>query len=291
MWSSERISNILQNEIYIGNMVQGKSKKISYKSGKCLHVDRKDWIVVANTHEPLVERDVFDKVQLLVASRKKTRERTYDSLLKGVICCHECGYPLAVVNRPNAKGEDTLYFICRTYQRFTRARKCTCHSVKVETVTDAVLEKVDDICKRYVNEQELVDVAGQVLEKNGKQADGAAEIARIENRIAALSTNLDSIYMDKLSGMLAEADFARVYTKVKEERSALEEKKKRVEVESRRTPEENIKRAKALVRRFLNSTHCNRELLVSLEKVELTEEKELLIHFRFRQMEAENHLQ
>lgn len=67
---------------------------------------------------------------MLVASRKNTRCRTYDFLLKGLIFCHECGYPLAVLNRRNAKGEESLYFVCRTYQRFTKAGVCTCHAIK-----------------------------------------------------------------------------------------------------------------------------------------------------------------
>ena len=115
LWSSERIFNMLQNETYIGNMVQGRQVKISYKSKKCLHQDRNNWVVVEDTHEPLIDAESFRKVRMLVNSRKRTRSRTYDFLLKGLIFCHECGYPLGVLNRPNAKGEETLYFVCRTY--------------------------------------------------------------------------------------------------------------------------------------------------------------------------------
>ena len=142
LWSSERISDMLQNETYIGNMVQGRMVKISYKSKKCLRQDPANWVVVEGTHEPLVDAETFRKVRLLVNSRKHTRSRTYDFLLKGLIFCHECGYPLAVLNRKNARGEDVLYFVCRTYQRFTKAGVCTCHSIKEKTVTDAVIAKV-----------------------------------------------------------------------------------------------------------------------------------------------------
>ena len=93
LWSSERISDMLQNETYIGNMVQGRSVKISYKSKKCLHQDPANWVVVEGTHEPLVDAETFRKVRMLVNSRKHTRSRTYDFLLKGLIFCHECGYP------------------------------------------------------------------------------------------------------------------------------------------------------------------------------------------------------
>lgn len=87
-------------------MVQGRSVKISYKSKKCLKQDPANWVVVEGTHEPLVDVETFRKVRMLVNSRRHTRSRTYDFLLKGLIFCHECGYPLAVLNRKNARGED-----------------------------------------------------------------------------------------------------------------------------------------------------------------------------------------
>lgn len=147
------------NETHLGNMVQGRSKKMSYKTKKCLKQDPKDWIVVAGTHEPLIDRESFDKVRMLVASRKHTRSRTYDFLLKGLIFCHECGYPLAVLNRKNAAGEDVLYFVCRTYQRFTKAGVCTCHTIRETTLTAAVLAKVGEVCRRYLTPEELLPIA------------------------------------------------------------------------------------------------------------------------------------
>ena len=107
---------------------------------------------------------------MLVNSRRHTRSRTYDFLLKGLIFCHECGYPLAVLNRKNAKGEDVLYFVCRTYQRFTKAGVCTCHSIKEKTVTDAVIAKVREVCQAYLNPDELLPVAQEAVENARKQS-------------------------------------------------------------------------------------------------------------------------
>lgn len=59
LWSSERISYMLQNEIYIGNMVQGRSAKVSYKSKKCMKTPRDQWIIVEGTHEAIIDRDTF----------------------------------------------------------------------------------------------------------------------------------------------------------------------------------------------------------------------------------------
>ena len=190
---------MLQNETYIGNMVQGRSVKISYKSKKCLKQDPANWVVVEGTHEPLVDAETFQKVRMLVNSRKHTRSRTYDFLLKGLIFCHECGYPLAVLNRKNAKGEDVLYFVCRTYQRFTKAGVCTCHSIKEKTVTDAVIAKVREVCQAYLNPDELLPVAQEAVENAGKQSSLESELQALQSKIDSLTANLDRMYTDRLN--------------------------------------------------------------------------------------------
>ena len=286
LWSSERISEMLQNETYIGNMVQGRSVKLSYKSRKCLHQARENWVVVENTHEPLIDREAFEKVQVLVASRKHTRSRTYDFLLKGLIFCHECGCPLAVLNRKNAAGEDVLYFVCRTYQRFTKAGVCTCHSIKEKTVTDAVIAKVREVCEACLHSDDLLSVAQRAVEPARKENAPENAIQAIQSKIDSLTANLDKMYMDRLTGLLAEADFERIYQRIKVERSSLEEKLKGMEAQ-KESPADTQDRSKELVQRFITSACTNRELLVSLiERVELTQDKQIIIKFRFREPEA-----
>lgn len=284
LWSSERISDMLQNETYIGNMVQGRSVKISYKSKKCLKQDPANWVVVEGTHEPLVDRETFQKVRMLVNSRKHTRSRTYNFLLKGLIFCHECGYPLAVLNRKNAKGEDVLYFVCRTYQRFTKAGVCTCHSIKEKTVTDAVIAKVREVCQAYLNPDELLPVAQEAVENARKQSSLELELQALQSKIDSLTANLDRMYTDRLSGLLPEADFQRIFGRIKLERGQLEEKRKELELRQK-SPVRSEDRARELVQRFIETAGESRELLVSLiERVELTEDKEILIKFRFAQL-------
>lgn len=286
LWSSERISEMLQNETYLGNMVQGRTVKISYKSKKCLKQDRENWLVVENTHEPLIDKETFQKVRMLVNSRRHTRSRTYDFLLKGLIFCHECGYPMAVLNRPPVSGEDRLFFVCRTYQRFTKAGVCSCHSIKEQVVTEAVLAKVREVCEAYLDPNKLQPIAADAVEKARKAENHEAEIQSIQNKIDSLTANLDKMYMDRLTGLLAEADFERIYQRVKMDRTSLEEKLKELESQ-KESPVSTKDRARELVQQFFDSAYTSRELLVSLiERVELTENKQIIIKFRFRELEA-----
>ena len=285
LWSSERISDMLQNETYIGNMVQGRMVKISYKSDKCLRQPRENWIIVEGTHEPIIDKETFRKVRLLVDGRKHTRSRTYDYLLKGLIFCHECGYPLATINRPPVSGEDRLFFICRTYQRFTKAGVCTCHSIKEKDVTDAVLAKVRQICQAYLDPDELLPVAVQEIEGAETEKSLAVEMQNIQSKIESITANLDRMYMDKLTGILSENDFHRIYQKVKEDRIKLEERLKELQ-EQVQQPQKTENKARKLVQRFLDSAYVSKELLFSLiERIELSEEKHVYIKFRFRELD------
>ena len=285
LWSSERISDMLQNETYIGNMVQGRSVKISYKSKKCLKQNPANWVVVEGTHEPLVDRETFQKVRMLVNSRRHPRSRTYDFLLKGLIFCHECGYPLTVLNRKNSKGEDVLYFVCRTYQRFTKAGVCTCHSIKEKTVTDVVIAKVREVCQAYLNPDELLPVAQEAVENARKQSSLETELQALQSKIDSLTANLDRMYTDRLSGLLPEADFQRIFGRIKLEREQMEEKRQELELRQK-SPVRSEDRARELVQRFIETAGESRELLVSLiERVELTEDKEIIIKFRFAQLD------
>ena len=285
-WSSERITAMLKNETYIGNMVQGRTARISYKTKKCLRRQPEQWVVVEHTHEPLIDPETFRKVQLMVNSRRNTRSRTYDFLLKGLIFCHECGYPLAVMNRRNAAGEDRLFFVCRTYQRFTKAGVCSCHSIKEQTVTEAVIERTRNVCETYLNPERLRPIAAAAVAASGRVDGREEELSALHARIDSMTAHLDRMYMDRLNGLLADVDFERLYRRIKAERTALEEKLRELEAQ-KKTPVPIEDRARELVQQFLHCAFTSRELLVSLiERIELTESKEIIIRFRFREPEA-----
>ncbi len=284
-WSQQRISEMLRNETYIGNMVQGRSVKISYKLKQSQKQPPEKWIVVEGTHEPLVDKETFARVQQMLKSRRYTRSRTYDFLLKGLIFCHECGSPLGVRNRHTAAGEDRLYLECRNYLRFTTGGDCSCHSIREQLVTQAVTEKVREVCQAYLDGETLHKTAVEAVKKVDEKNRREEEVKRLRGRIDGMTVNLDRMYIDRLNGLLSEKDFERIYQKTCAERNALENRLKELEAQQGDSVGAE-ERAKELVQRFLETAHTSRELLVSLvERVELTKEKKIIIKFRFPELE------
>lgn len=283
-WSGERISEMLKNEIYMGNMVQGRRARISYKSAKSLSIPKEKWAVVNNTHEPIIDSAVFARVGKILDARSNTRSRSYDFPLKGLVFCHECGRPLSVLNRKNAAGEDVLFFACRSYLKNGRAGACTCHSIKVKTVSDAVENELRMRCGDYLNSRLLVPSAKTTLEEmTAKMAD----TGRTEEAIRALSLKIDRLCCDKLDYKMDEKDFLRIYLRLKTQRQELEKRLEAIKPEDAETPKIS-RRAVELTEDFLNNIASNRGLLSCLiEKIEFTKEKKLIIRFRFSEPEAE----
>lgn len=69
LWRYHAISSMLTNEIYIGNMVQGRFANISYKTKKKRKVSKQNWTIVQNTHEPIIDKELWNQVQSLVKER------------------------------------------------------------------------------------------------------------------------------------------------------------------------------------------------------------------------------
>lgn len=197
-------------------------------------------------------------------------------------------YPLLRDGRFLYQYRFTSIFACITtpcYQRFTKAGVCSCHSIKEARLTEAVLDKVREVCKEYLKPQALLPVAERAVKEASQEEKAAAEIAALQGKITSLTENLDRMYTDRLSGLLPETDFQRIFTRIKEERGRLEERIRDLE-QQQKSPVSHEDRAKELVQRFLNTACASRELLVSLiERIELTEDKEIIIKFRFAELQ------
>ncbi len=144
---------------------------------------------------------------------------------------------------------------------------------------------MQEVCRQYLQADRLMPLARREVASALAEAHNEGEINSLKAKLDGLTSHLDKIYMDKLSGILDKADFRRIYTKVKADRDALEQRLKELDRPDC-FPAERADLAKKLVERFLETASTNRELLVSLiERVELTAEKQIIIKFRFKQLE------
>ncbi len=133
LWSPATISRILQNEIYTGTMVQGRHRIISYKVHKQINVPKQDWFIVPNTHEAIIEKNMFARAQELHQRDTRTangKQKVYT--LSGFLYCADCKKAL---RRKTARG--ITYYECRSY---TDKKTCSKHSIRQDRLENAVLK-------------------------------------------------------------------------------------------------------------------------------------------------------
>lgn len=140
-WNANTILQLLQNPVYIGNMVQGKRKVKSFKTKLRAVVPAEDWIIVENTHEPIVSREIFNKAQ----TRMKKKHITHTtrsgepSLFTGIVRCADCGAAMAyTVSKSNSGKQSYHLYKCTRYATHGRGI-CTLHNVSLRTLKTTVL--------------------------------------------------------------------------------------------------------------------------------------------------------
>ena len=114
LWAQSTVRFILSNEIYTGTVVQGKRKKVSFKSKKFVDVPEENWIRKEDMHEAIISKDDFKRVSRLLEETKGSRVVQNDYLFKGLLKCFDCkGY--IGIRSPDKKGN--IYGRCQRYGR------------------------------------------------------------------------------------------------------------------------------------------------------------------------------
>lgn len=220
-WPDSSVRRILRNEMYLGHMVQGKNAKISYKLKQCRAVPQEDWVVVRNTHEPIVSQEDFDRAQALFGkgARKSPKQREID-LFSGFLRCADCGRTMN--KKTNAMPYGTyVYYRCVT-KRKMHGSACTNHTVRADRLETAVKERL----------QELADEAVAMRrewEKHHMWEMQAARIARLQQeldtRVAErehLLQMMADLYPDYKSGILSQEEYHLLKTGFHKQMDTLE---------------------------------------------------------------------
>lgn len=207
-WGSATILQLLRNQVYIGNMVQGKRQVISFKTKKRRKISPENWIVVENTHTPIIERSIWDRVQeKLNQHHKKIRRTKNDTvgLFSGIVKCSDCGMPLAYM-RKKLKDREKGVYRCSRYNNNGR-EACSSHYIDEEYISAFVIDDIRNYAQLATNKrEELAEKLYKAL-KNTNSSEVStisSKIRNIEKRIFELGDRIKNLYEDKCLGKIPE---------------------------------------------------------------------------------------
>lgn len=282
VWSDSRIREILLNEVYIGNMVQGRMRKLSYKSKKNIRLPKEEWKIIKNTHKPIIDIKTFLKVKEMINLRKQTRVKSHDYLLKGLVYCHECRKKMGCSSRHLASG-NVYYFRCNTYVSYGKLGYCFPHSARMDYIENLVTEKLTDLIKKFYNRADFIDIIRKIVQNQKQNSLLKNKLSIYTNKINRISLEIDNLYNDKLSGLLSIDDFARIYAEKRTTRDKLQDQLSKLNSTKIYDVYYSEDFIQNLVNNFETNIQINRQVLTSfISKIEIDKDKKVYVYLKFK---------
>lgn len=215
LWRYFAVADMLVNEIYIGNMVQGKYGSISYKSKKNKPIPKEQWIRVEGTHEPIIDMTLWNTVQQMIKQKAKPFSNGEIGIFAKKVKCMNCGYIMR-----STKSHERRYLKCATKNACKDA--CIGSFISVSVLEDYVLSELKKLTEKYLNMDELEKnvVFNQKLEENIQNIE--TQLKDYQSRMCNCSNGIKTLYLDKVKGIITENDFIELSADLHKDKSTYE---------------------------------------------------------------------
>lgn len=286
-WCATSVLRILKNELYVGTMVQGKTRKINYKVKACMDVRPEDWVKVEGTHEPIVSREIFECVQNLMKLDTRTSpEEEMIYIFSGLLRCGDCGQNMVrrVVKK---KGKQYCYYHCSTYKN---KEGCTSHNISDVKLQKVVLEAIQKQIALLVQ----ADAIMAQIENIPQQQFGVklldSQIRTLNAEVQKYKDLRNNLYQDMVDGIITREEYRDIKQTFTRKMERAEESFRELETKKRRLLS-NEMRTQKWVEEFKNCRNIeslDRKVTVMLiERIVIYSSDRIEIHFNHADEMAE----
>lgn len=210
-WRSSTVSKILAQQEYCGDIINFKTYSKSYKNKKRRQNSRDNWAVFENVNEPIIQRDVFNKVQQKRGKvHNKKRKNAEHNMFSGLLVCSDCGSNLHF--HFNQGNESIQYFNCSNNN--SRNRTCpTTHYIRADFLEELVRTDINRLIaftNQYKDEFLRILEQSSGAESQSKLKSAENEIGRLLKRNEEIDKLFSAIYEDKIKGTISEERFEKM---------------------------------------------------------------------------------
>lgn len=205
-WDSCSISRILKEEMYIGNMVQGRQASESYKTKKLRTLPKEDWIRVIGTHEAIISLETWNQTQALLAvgARSFTRSEEIGLFSRKVYCGH-CNKLMRTGRSKRKSGTYYNYVIC--VRRHPEINPCPVHAVSNALMEKTILDQLDILAAKYKDGSLFSEIMDEESTIGIEIKRLKAELAQHKKKLVEYESGLKCLYLDKASGSISNSDY------------------------------------------------------------------------------------
>ena len=287
IWSIHAVNKILKNRMYTGDMVQHTQTKISYKSNKKVTLDEQMWIIVENTHEPLVDKKVFELINKKTKTRNYQKRKRPERLLEGLLYCHECGNRLGVLYR---KKHNYWSINCNRYARDPIRRMCEPHFFSYNYFEEILLKEIKKCFTKLFKDLDINELNDEIVKRRKNNSNiyikKKEELEKEKNKVL---NNLETLYKDRLEENISIEQYKLLARKLEKDLKSLNTQMEDINIEiiKQNSKESEIPNYISKIKKLVNINKPNKDLLFALiERIEADKDKNIIIKFKFDILET-----
>lgn len=223
-WCSDTVSEILSKQEYIGDTINFRTTKKSFKNKKRIERPKEDWQIFKNTHPAIIDEKVYYLVQELRKSKRRPTRTGIISMFSGLVYCADCGEKLYYSATGNYKREDANFF-CSSYRK--NSDVCSAHYIRECVIYNLVLEdmrRVFSFVTTFEKEFARLQLESYNLEKRKELSLKRKELDKAKKRINDIDTLIQKLYEDNAMGKLSDERYATMSISLETEQKELKER-------------------------------------------------------------------
>lgn len=275
-WSAKAINRIIENEVYIGTMLQGKSATINYKNKKQIEKDKRDWVKVEDTHEGIISKEVFYIAnRMLKRDLYNTKDKKTD-LFSGMLFCKDCNSPL-VRRVVKYKEKEQVFYICSKYNK---EKSCTRHSMKkedLEEILTGIFEGYLVFHENLYQKIQTIDITKNIVD---------TQIGILQREKEMTQELLSSLYVDLEEDIISKEEYQMFRKNYLEQITKLNEniEYRRKKQEAAKEHIKNNEKWLIDIKKYKALTKPDRLSIVMLiDKILIGEDKEIEVIFNHQE--------
>lgn len=281
LWKYFSIDDILHNEMYIGNMVQGKYGSISYKSKKNKPKPKDQWVIVPGTHEAIVDRDLWNSVQSKINANFKPFGGGKIGIFAKKCKCKHCGYTLKT-----SKSHEDRYLRCPTRQ--VDKNECIGSFISENVLQRTVLKELNVLIEQYLNVDQLEENVILKQFRNDKELL-QKEISQYQANVNKYGKALKELFMQKVNESITQEEFVSLSAELRKDKEHIETllAEKQAKLLELNNEQDTLKSKKQILEKYINVTELTREMIEGLidyievgAKDPITKKKTIEIHWK-----------
>ena len=291
VWRSHVVKGILSQDLLTGHMVQGKTVSYSHKVKKRIPLPREKWIIVRNTHEAIIDEDIFNQVQalLLKETRPKTKmvssKNTKPSVLAGFIVCADCKKQMQRT-KTTKEGKAHYYFRCRTNKQLG-STACASHLIPEDTILEVLLSSINSLIDNFIDVEAALrkNTNNEIVLMKKRLKHQLDSAATESDRIAKTGAEVFHLYINKLDETLTDEAYVHLRENIEKMSKDNEQRITSLKYDLEKLENDDVYMTEFMKNygKYQGIATLSRDIVADLvERILIGEDKSIRIEFKFQ---------